>query len=675
MSGIFEDRSRVKGNSSDIVRRKLDTSGQDKLTKTIKDNFVKAETDSLEREILLSKPELAKKIRVYQNETDINDPEYVDGYTDIVEEHYGAFQAQSKVANEFLRRQEMAVKDSYQTAGVNYQIKGLMREDNERIRTYLNETMNTTMASGALPFNAVEDMNRIIDLSLNIPNELKGALKKNATNDILTTEIQTSIRNDDDVEGIKEKLKTYKKYIDPQKYKTLHKQIKISEQQNERALARLNTRVIKGFAKDLTGYTNCVTTNNCSPETANLRENIKESGIDDESKNALIERFDDINELSEIFTEISNDVMGSYKSVESYITKNPDNDSNNLRRNNILRTYYNDKRMEFKKDPVQFVIDNNDEVKELVDQLDGTENQQALQSEIRETISSAIGMHSNRMLTNAEIDDISTTDDYKEQLAKIKQVISEKGKTVVDELIERKAVTKDIKAIGNISDIPVQHRVMELIRDEKEIKQLYANTPNSFDRTASILKGKRYYTDFIEASYIKTDAPDEVNSITKLTILQAMRDGDFSPENLESNFNTLMGDAQVVDKVIVPRDIPESLAKERLTNVKDSDFLYRVLKSKDIDFKGRIISIGAPDGIDVISRFAEEVESGDIEIAVEQGAVVFVKGGMFVRDDSGNLLRIPFDKFNPIEKSVDKELFMKNPHYMNYEVLDALRKL
>jgi hypothetical protein len=48
------------------------------------------------------------------------------------------------------------------------------------------------------------------------------------------------------------------------------------------------------------------------PETANLRENIKESGIDDESKNALIERFDDINELSEIFTEISNDVMGSY---------------------------------------------------------------------------------------------------------------------------------------------------------------------------------------------------------------------------------------------------------------------------------------------------------------------------------------------------------------------------
>jgi hypothetical protein len=63
--------------------------------------------------------------------------------------------------------------------------------------------------------------------------------------------------------------------------------------------------------------------------------------------------------------------------------------------------------------------------------------------------------------------------------------------------------------------------------------------------------------------------------ITNVTY--CLRDGDFSVENLERNFNTLMGDAQVVDKVIVPRDIPESLAKERLTNVKDSDFLYRVL--------------------------------------------------------------------------------------------------
>jgi hypothetical protein len=332
--------------------------------------------------------------------------------------------------------------------------------------------------------------------------------------------------------------------------------------------------------------------------------------------------------------------------------------------------------MEFDKDPVQFVMSNNNEVKRLVEDLGNSEDEsqsEDIRNEMRESISSALDGHSTRMLTNAEIDDISTTDDYKDQLGKIKQLIGERGNPVVDELIERKAVTKDIKAIGNISDIPVQHRVMTLIRDEKELKQLYANTSNSFDRTASVLKGKSYYTNFVEASSIITDSTDTVNSISKLTILQAMRDGDFTPESMESTFNTLMGDVQVVDKVIVPRNIPENDAKERLQNVKDSDFLYRVLKSKDVGFGGKIISIGAPEGIDVISRFAEDVESGDIDFNVSKGDVVFTKGGKLVRDDSGNLLRIPFDKFNPIEKSADKEIFMKNPHYMNYEILDFMR--
>jgi hypothetical protein len=43
-------------------------------------------------------------------------------------------------------------------------------------------------------------MNKIIDLSANIPEKLKPVLKKNATNDILTTEIQTNIRNNDNNE-------------------------------------------------------------------------------------------------------------------------------------------------------------------------------------------------------------------------------------------------------------------------------------------------------------------------------------------------------------------------------------------------------------------------------------------------------------------------------------------
>jgi hypothetical protein len=50
----------------------------------------------------------------------------------------------------------------------------------------------------------------------------------------------------------------------------LHKQLNILEKQNERAVERLNIRQVKEFSNKLSGYTNCVTTNNCSPDTANL---------------------------------------------------------------------------------------------------------------------------------------------------------------------------------------------------------------------------------------------------------------------------------------------------------------------------------------------------------------------------------------------------------------------
>jgi hypothetical protein len=53
MSGIFENRSRAGSVSSDIIRRDLDTSGQDALINTVKNNFTKAERNSLERDILI----------------------------------------------------------------------------------------------------------------------------------------------------------------------------------------------------------------------------------------------------------------------------------------------------------------------------------------------------------------------------------------------------------------------------------------------------------------------------------------------------------------------------------------------------------------------------------------------------------------------------------------------
>jgi flagellar motor switch protein FliG len=51
---------------SDIIRRDLDTSGQDALLNTLEGKQAKSETDGLERQMLLSKPQLASKIRKYQ---------------------------------------------------------------------------------------------------------------------------------------------------------------------------------------------------------------------------------------------------------------------------------------------------------------------------------------------------------------------------------------------------------------------------------------------------------------------------------------------------------------------------------------------------------------------------------------------------------------------------------
>jgi hypothetical protein len=58
----------------------------DALLNTLEGKQAKSENDGLERQMLLSKPQLASKIRKYQNETDVNNPNYVQGYTDIVRE-------------------------------------------------------------------------------------------------------------------------------------------------------------------------------------------------------------------------------------------------------------------------------------------------------------------------------------------------------------------------------------------------------------------------------------------------------------------------------------------------------------------------------------------------------------------------------------------------------------
>jgi hypothetical protein len=55
---------------------------------------------------------------------------------------------------------------------VKYQLITLRNQDNELIQSHLDNTMHTITSSGVLPFDAVEDMNKIIALSANIPERI-----------------------------------------------------------------------------------------------------------------------------------------------------------------------------------------------------------------------------------------------------------------------------------------------------------------------------------------------------------------------------------------------------------------------------------------------------------------------------------------------------------------------
>jgi hypothetical protein len=44
----------------------------------------------------------------------------VQGYTTIVQEHYADFNTSTTTGMEYVRKQEMVAKESYQAAGINY---------------------------------------------------------------------------------------------------------------------------------------------------------------------------------------------------------------------------------------------------------------------------------------------------------------------------------------------------------------------------------------------------------------------------------------------------------------------------------------------------------------------------------------------------------------------------
>jgi polyhydroxyalkanoate synthesis regulator phasin len=648
MSGIFENRNRVGNVGSDIVRRDLDTSGQDALLNTLEGKQAKSETDGLERQMLLSKPQLASKIRKYQNETDVNNPNYVQGYTDIVRDHYSTFKTSTTNGMKYVRRNEMAVKESYQAAGINYQVSALKRQDNENVRNYINETLTTIQQDGFIKTGAVSDIKKIIDLSENIPNTLKPALKKNAINEIYIEDVRTKMANGANAEDITNTLESYRGKIDPAKYRTLSRGVKVYKMNLLAQEQRNTNRLTAEFKKKLDGYRDCIGTGNCAGSEGNLPDMINSSELPNDYKKALMTRFDDIDELSEMFAEVDNNLMGSVGAVDAYIKKNPDNNKNNARRNKMLKEYINRRTNEYDDDPVGFLLKHDDEIKELNEKLSNLPEiqRESAEGELRK----AINQQTGRSMTNAEIVKVSKIDDYKEKADSIKKLIEMRGEEVIDELVDKGALSDDFIAISNFSeDVPLQYKAFRLLQDEKEIKSLSRNSDISYATVEEELKASGEFADFIDSIRGRQDGERYANSIVKLTVLESLKTGNTDSEPVVKTFKTMMGDSWVYEKTLLPKTITEGIASDRFENIKDADYLTKKLK-KAGSFYYNTVSTDKRIDDDSFASLAESVESEEVKFEIRDNTVSFVKDGMFVLKKDGSLYTVPFDEFDLVAK-------------------------
>jgi hypothetical protein len=55
----------------------------------------------------------------------------------------------------------------------------------------------------------------------------------------------------------------------------------------------------------------------------------------------------------------------------------------------------------------------------------------------------------------------------------------------------------------------------------------------------------------------------------------------------------MLGDYHIVDKMMIPKVIPEEVAMDRIDNVKDAEFLTKTLKKVD-GFTGKSLLGGLP---------------------------------------------------------------------------------
>jgi hypothetical protein len=156
-------------------------------------------------------------------------------------------------------------------------------------------------------------------------------------------DVRTKMANGANAEDITNTLESYRGKIDPAKYRTLSRGVKVYKMNLLAQEQRNTNRLTAEFKKKLDGYRDCIGTGNCAGSEGNLPDMINSSELPNDYKKALMTRFDDIDELSEMFAEVDNNLMGSVGAVDAYIKKNPDNNKNNARRNKMLKEYINRK--------------------------------------------------------------------------------------------------------------------------------------------------------------------------------------------------------------------------------------------------------------------------------------------------------------------------------------------
>jgi hypothetical protein len=363
-----------------------------------------------------------------------------------------------------------------------------------------------------------------------------------------------------------------------------------------------------------------------------------------------------------LFTKIDDKLMSSSDEVEAYVKNNPDTNKNNARRNKLLKEHYKKRKEEHDADPVGFLLKYDKDIKRMSERLETLPEieREAAESELRKTLSE----ETDRLMTNAEVDEVGKIDDYQEKSDTVKKLIETRGEGVIDELVDRKALSEGFIGISNFSgNVSLQYKAFRLLKNEDEIKKMSRNADVSYTSVEKTLKDSDSFVNFAESIRGIHGGERYANSVAKLTVLEALKTGNVDDDPLENIFKEMLGDSWVYEKTLLPKKITETKAITRFSNIKDADVLAEKLKKNGAFYFNTFAGHKEIDE-DSFMSLAESVESEEVDFAVRDNKVSFVKDGMFILKKDGSVYTIPFDVFDDerhdnilvdkVSKTVDK---------------------